>query len=217
MHPSCHSYQSVTGVFPLLTAPPAPHLLISCTDSSFANLHRHLSSSLWVIQCQTFKRSSPSRLPVIAMPGPNLSVKVWLKSVCLPFVSDHGLLCRPAHYRPCLALTILLHSTPGKLTCLRPRRRDCLALFLLVNLIKWFTQTDCIAPGSLPRIWTHPTIHRFACSTHPSAIHETIFPFLQASMHSFIHPTIMQGSMLTCISVNLPLCSQGQETAELTR
>lgn len=46
----------------------------------------------------------------------------------------------------------------------------------------------------------HPSDHRFAGPTHPSTIH---YPFLQASMHLLIHPTIMHAYRYMYISVNL--------------
>lgn len=48
----CHSCRSGTDVFLPLTASPAPCLLISCTCTSFANLHQYLCSGLWLTQCQ---------------------------------------------------------------------------------------------------------------------------------------------------------------------
>lgn len=128
----------------MITVPPAPHLLIRCTCSSL-----ELTDS--VFQIWTWTHSGPDRFCVMrvfpacfslpacslsTLPIPDLPVKPDSWITCLPFVFDHKLLYLPAHYQPYPFPSILLHSTPGKLTCFRPRQRDCLVLLTICKVNK---------------------------------------------------------------------------------
>lgn len=74
---TCHRCWSAISGFLLLTASPAPRLLINRTCSSSVNLHRYLIFGLWLILCQIFlcvRRAFLSYI-IACLPGrPSLSL-----------------------------------------------------------------------------------------------------------------------------------------------
>lgn len=104
--------------FRLLSASPAPHLLISCACSSSANLHRSSNSGLWLTLCQ---------------------IVVCTRSTIQRFV-----FCLPVRIWPCLNLTWFYHCLPSKPACLPSlSTRLPKPVSVCVWIIQHFTHSLC--------------------------------------------------------------------------